>query len=196
MSSKLILIGGGGHAKTCLDVISYNNDFVPTGIISLSSEDNLTQLEWVGNDDAIFGLSKSVKDFFISIGQIRSPKPREAVGKILDSLGLNTPSFISPSASVARSARIGAGTIVFPNSYIGADVNIGRHVIVGSGAVVEHDSIVEDYCHIATGGIVNGECKIGYGSFVGAGAVLRNQISITTYSFIKMGAIVTHDVPN
>jgi homospermidine synthase len=27
MSKKIILIGGGSHANSCIDVINYNNDF-------------------------------------------------------------------------------------------------------------------------------------------------------------------------
>ena len=193
MSSDLVVVGGGGHAKTCLDIMANQDSYRVVGIVSISEDDNSTKLPWLGDDAAIPELAKSIKNFFIAIGQITTPGPREKVGQLLERLNLHAPSFISQSSIVSPSAVIGEGTIILPNSFVGADVKIGKHSIVGSGAIIEHDTIVEAYCHIATGAIVNGECNIGSGSFVGAGAVLRNQINVVSHSFVRMGAIVTRD---
>ena len=38
MRNKLILIGAGGHARSCIDVIEQEGKFKITGIVGLESE--------------------------------------------------------------------------------------------------------------------------------------------------------------
>ena len=61
---------------------------------------------------------------------------------------------------------------------------------------MEHDSIIEDFCHISTGAIVNGGVRIGRGSLIGSGAVIREGVTIGSESIVGAGVIVMKDVPS
>jgi len=54
--------------------------------------------------------------------------------------------------------------------------------------LIEHDSIVEDFCHISTGAIINGGVTVGEKTFFGSGAVSREGASIPASSFIKLNS--------
>ena len=45
--------------------------------------------------------------------------------------------------------------------------------------------MIEDFCHIATGAIVNGGTGVGSESFIGSGAVTKQGANIPEKSFIK-----------
>ena len=74
MRKKLILIGGGGHCKSCIDVIEQSNQFTLVGILDNPALVGLSVLGYdiIGTDDQIEKLSMKGYDFLITIGQIHS----------------------------------------------------------------------------------------------------------------------------
>ena len=45
-------------------------------------------------------------------------------------------------------------------SFVNAGAEIGKHCIINTKANIEHGVMVEDFCHISTGAIVNGDSII------------------------------------
>ena len=144
----------------------------------------------IGGDDDIELLSKKVKNFIITIGQIRSVKPRIDAYLSLRSLDILLPVIISPFAYVSKHSIIGEGSIIMHFSQVNAASKIGVNCILNSKSLVEHDAIVGDHCHISTGAIINGGVKLGSRSFIGSGAVSKQSIIIPEDSFIKANSIV------
>jgi sugar O-acyltransferase (sialic acid O-acetyltransferase NeuD family) len=193
---KLVLVGGGGHARACLDVIQAGGCFDVAGILDrpdLVGADVLG-VPVIGTDEDMPGLVAKGMYFLIALGQIKSPEPRIRLYVRLRELGAQLPVVVAPSAHVSPHAVIGEGSIVMHMAMVGPGVRIGANCIVNSRALVEHDAEVGDHCHVATGALVNGDCRVGSGVFIGSGAVLRQGVRIGDRSIVGMGAIVRGDV--
>ncbi|MCF8453569.1 MAG: NeuD/PglB/VioB family sugar acetyltransferase [Pedobacter sp.] len=188
----LILIGGGGHCKSCIDVIECEGKFSIKGIIDKKERFGEEVLGYpiIGSDDDIELLSKKVKNFLITIGQIKNVKPRIDAYLSLRSLDISLPVIISPLAYVSKHAHIGEGSIIMHFSQVNASSRIGINCILNSKCLVEHDAIIGDHCHISTGAIINGGVQLGSRSFFGSGAISRQSSYIPDDSFIKANSIV------
>jgi sugar O-acyltransferase (sialic acid O-acetyltransferase NeuD family) len=191
MKGKIILIGGGGHCKSCIDVIEQQGIFRIAGIVDLPEKlrQNVLGYNIIATDDDLAQLVRENNNFLISTGQIKSPDSRINLYNILKQLGAKLPVIISPLAYVSKHAIIEDGTIIMHHALINAGVKIGKNCIINTRALVEHDAVVEDHCHISTGAVVNGGVKIGSGSFLGSGAVVEQNTSIPTGSFIKANSL-------
>jgi len=195
---NIVLIGGGGHCTSCIDVIEQENRFQIAGIVDMPDKVGKTLLGYpiIGSDDDLLKLTEKYTYFLITLGQIKSPKRRISLYEQLLNLGAQLPTIVSPRAYISRHASVGTGTIVMHNSLINARAKIGSNCIINSCALVEHDAEVNDYCHISTGAIVNGGTHIAEGTFVGSGSVCRDNIRIGSYSLIGGGVSVMEEVPD
>lgn len=191
-SKPLVLIGGGGHCKSCIDVIEASDQYVIKGILDLEPKlgEKILGYTIIGTNEDIPLLVKEKTNFFITVGAIGNPSKRIELFNLVVSFSGLFPIIISPNAYVSRYARIGAGTIVMHHAVINASAVIGKNCIINTKALIEHDAIIGDHCHISTGSIVNGGTIIGARSFFGSGAVSKQYISIPENSFIKANSIV------
>jgi len=193
MSKKqIILIGGGGHCKSCIDVIESGDEYEIVGIIDAKEKigDSILGYKIIGCDDDLKSLSQKYDYALITVGQISSAELRTKLfEKVLDE-GFILPKIISSTAHISKHAIIGRGTIVMHQVVINANANIGDNCIINSKALIEHDCIIGNHTHISTGVILNGEVCVGNQSFIGSGSVLRNGISIFNQTIVGMGSIV------
>jgi len=189
---NIILIGGGGHCKSCIDVIEMQDKYTITGIIDLSENIGKKLLGYpiIGCDNNIEQLSKSYSNFFITLGQIRDYSKRKKIFDQLVSLEVTIPFVISPFAYVSKYSKIGAGSIIMHHAIVNTDASIGQNCIINTRSLIEHDAFIGNHCHISTGAIVNGGVKIGDCSFYGSGAVSKEYIELPEYSFVKANSIV------
>lgn len=195
---ELILIGAGGHARSCIDVIERQGLFQIIGLVGLQEQhDGISQVcgyPIIGTDKDLPDISKNYKHALITIGQIQSAEPRIRFYQEAIQLGFQLPTIVSPNAYVSGHATLGAGTIVMHGAIINAGVSIGNNCIINSRALVEHDARVEDDCHISTGAVLNGDVKIGASSFIGSGSIIKQGISIGRSCVVGMGLGVRSDL--
>lgn len=196
MTERIILIGGGGHCKACIDVIEKEGKYSIAGIVDMPEKLHQKVLGYkiIASDDDLPDLIKKYDCFFITVGQIKSPIKRVSLFERLDQLGAELPVIISPLAYVSKHARIGRGTIIMHQAMINADARIGKNCIINSKALVEHDSIIGDHCHIATGALINGGVKVDPGTFFGSNAVCKENIEIGKNVVIGCGMKVIEDI--
>jgi len=194
--NEIILIGAGGHACACIDVIENMQQYEIAGLVDKSIKPNVGLLGYpiLGRDDDLARLRKTFSYALITIGQIKNAARRLSLYKLLVSLGYTLPNIISPFAYVSRHAQVGNGTIIMPGAIVNANAHIGLNCIINSAALVEHDAVIGDHCHIATGAVINGEVKVGAESFVGSGTVTHQCISIGENCVIGAGAVLHKDV--
>lgn len=197
MAIDLILIGGGGHARACLDVLASLDAFRAAGIVERQEHQGgeVAGVPVVGSDSDLPGLIAAGNAALVTVGQILSPDPRIRLYSRLLELGARLPAVVARTAHMARDAEVGRGTIVMHMALVGPAVRIGENCIINSRALVEHEVQIGNHCHVATGALINGGCKIGNGTFIGSGAVLKQGIRIGERAFVGMGAIVHKDVP-
>ena len=113
MRKKLILIGAGGHARSCIDVIEQEDKFKVTGIVGLESELGLqvNGYEVIATDNDLSTLVGRAQFALIALGQISSPDARISLYQRASRAGFGLAKVVSPSAYVSPSAQIGNGTI-------------------------------------------------------------------------------------
>lgn len=188
---EIILVGGGGHCKACIDVIELENSFNIKGIVDLPEKrgEKILNYEIIASDNEIPELSKYFKFFFITLGHINSPIRRIEIFNILKSYHRTIPLIISPRAYVSKHSMIKNGTIVMHDAIINASAKIGQNCIINTKALIEHDSTIGDHSHISTGAIINGNVTIGNNTFYGSGSVCKQGINIPENSFIKANSI-------
>ncbi|MEK6624310.1 MAG: acetyltransferase, partial [Bdellovibrionota bacterium] len=194
---KILLIGGGGHCKSCIDVIECEGKYEIAGIIDVESKVGQKVLGYpiIGTDDDIEKLLSITKNVLLTMGQIKSPILRQQTINKLKPFSVNFPVIISPRAYVSRHSSIGPGTIVLHHATINAGATINSFCIINTNAIVEHDCLVHDFCHISTGAIINGNVTLGAGSFVGSQAVIKEGITIHENSIISAGIFIKDNIP-
>jgi len=192
---KIILIGAGGHAHACIDVIEQDGGYQIAGLIGVPEEMNTQHLGYpvIATDGDLPQLTKDYQYAFITVGQIQTPDHRIRLFQQVIELGFQLPAIIAPSAHVSCHATIGAGAIVMHGAIVNAGARVGNNCIINTRALLEHGATVEDHCHISTGAILNGDVHIGAGSFVGSGSVIKEGITLGERCIVGMGLSVRHN---
>ena len=196
MQPTLILSGGGGHCRACIDVIEKERRFRIAGIIDLPHK--LRQVvcgyEIIATDREISNLTLKFDHFFVTLGQIKDPRPRINLFNKLENAGADLPVIISPLAHVSKHATIGAGTIIMHHAVVNAGARVGKGCIINTKALVEHDVGIGDFCHLAPGAIVNGAVKMKAETFIGSNAVISHKIKIGRNVVVGAGVALFHDL--
>jgi len=189
MKEKIVLIGGGGHCKSVIDVIELINKYEIIGIVDTKENIGKKVLGYkvIACDDDLETIFQTCKNAVITVGQIESNKTRVKIYNKLKQIGFNLPVLISPLAYVSKHSFIDEGTIVMHHALINANVKIGKNCIINTKALIEHDCIVEDNCHISTTSVINGEVVVKENSFFGSNATSKQGIEID--GFVKAGSL-------
>lgn len=190
----LILIGGGGHCKSVIDVAE-SAGYRIAGILDRPEEfgKKILNYEVIGNDDDISKYVRSA-EFIISVGYIRNPDLRIKLYDLVKQQGGQFATLIASTAYVSRYASLDEGTVVMHHAFVNAEATVGKNVILNTFSNIEHGSIVGDQCHISTGVMVNGDCKVGNNCFIGSGTVLYNGVTITDGVIVSAGSVVRRSI--
>tara|TARA_B100001057_G_scaffold35263_1_gene31962 strand:+ start:8569 stop:9156 length:588 start_codon:yes stop_codon:yes gene_type:complete len=184
--SKIIIIGYGGHARSCIEAIKSSNKFQIIGYIDKKkNKENIFNLDYLGDDNQLPELRKISKNAFISIGQIKDNKPRKIIYKKLKKLEFNLPIIIASTAYLSNFVEIGEGTIIMHNTFLNSNVKIGTNNIINTGTIIEHDARIGNDNHISTSVVVNGNVSIGNNNFIGSNTVVNNNVKIKNNRIIK-----------
>ncbi len=191
MSSKekILLVGGGGHCRSVIDVIELENEYEIAGIIDKKEliGQNILGYKVIGSDDDLEDIFMKYKCAIVTVGQIKSNSLRVKLFDTLKNIGYELPVIISPLAYVSKHSKIDYGTVVMHHSLVNANVQIGQNCIINTKALVEHDAIIKNNCHISTGAIINGGVVVVENTFVGSNATTKEYIEIQ--GFIKAGEL-------
>ena len=185
----ILLIGAGGHCRSCMDVIEQEGRWDIAGLVGQKAEIGTSVLGYpvIASDAELADLVKDYPYALITVGHIHTPSLRAQLFHDARRLGFTLSVVVSPRAYVSRHASIGDGTMVFHGAVVNAGARIGMNCIVNSQALVEHDVAVGDHCHISTGAILNGDVRVGACSFVGSASVVKQGIVLGEHSFLGMG---------
>jgi sugar O-acyltransferase (sialic acid O-acetyltransferase NeuD family) len=197
-SKSCVILGGGSHAGTLIDIIQV------TGIAELHAVLDRDSSQWgqdllgvpvLGNDDLLPELAaQGVTHFAVGVGSTGNNRPREHLFQLGCSYDLKPLTVIHPGAFCSKRTSVGAGAQLFPGSIVNTRATLGNNVIINSGAIVEHDCIIGDHVHVATGAVLASTVRVGKLAHIGAGATVRQLISIGESAVIGAGAVVVGDV--
>ena len=193
---EIILVGGGGHCKSCIDVIEQAGTFQIAGIVDVQEKlhQKILGYEIIATDDDLSRLVGEYENFLLTLGQIKSPEKRIRLFQTLKELGVKLPAIVSPLAYISRHAEIEEGTIVMHYALVNAGAKIGENCIINTRTLIEHDVIIAGHCHIATGATLSGGVTIGENVLVGAGATVIEYKSIVDNVIIGAGSVVVEDI--
>ena len=193
---KIILIGGGGHCKSCIDVIESIKTFKIIGIIDKKENIGKKVLDYkiIGTDEDILTLSHKTDYFLITIGQIGTSSKREKIYNYLIENNLKTTCIISPFSVVSKNAIIEPGTIVMHHAVINSSAKIGKCSIINTKALIEHETQIGDFCHISTGAIINGGVVVEKNCFIGSNSTVNLGTRIHEKTIIASSSLVTKSI--
>lgn len=194
MHKKIILIGGGGHCKSVIEVAE-SAGYTILGILDRPEEvgKKVLAYEVIGVDDDI-PLYVDKAEFVITVGFIKNPALRiKLYNKVLEAGG-KLATLVASTAHVSKYAVLGIGTVVMHQAFVNAGAVIGDNVIINTFANIEHDAYIGNQCHISTGVMVNGDCQISENCFIGSQSVLANAISICSDVIVGAGSLVRKSI--
>lgn len=189
---KLILIGGGGHCKSCIDVIESTQAYEILGVLEKNCVENLKILSYpiLGDDSLIETYAKQDIEFLITVGQIKSPTVRIKLFENIKNAGGKLATIIASTAYVSKYAEIQEGTIIMHGAFLNAGVKVGQNCIINTKAIIEHDAQVGNNCHISTNAILNGDVFVSDNCFIGSSTVMYQGIKIAENTLIGANSTV------
>lgn len=191
---NLILIGGGGHCKSVIDVAE-SAGYKILGVLDMPNEVGKSVFDYkvIGTDDDIPQYVDKA-EFIISIGFIKNPSIRMRIYNKVKEAGGKLATIIASTAHVSRYATLGEGTVVMHQAVVNAGAKIGANCIINTFCNIEHDAEIGDQCHISTGTMVNGDCKVGERVFIGSQSVLANGITVGEDIVVGAGSFVRKSI--
>lgn len=192
---KVALIGAGGHARACVDLISHSETHEVAGfVLNEPSVGHVLGFPVLCSDLGLRNLIGREIQAIVAVGQLNSAFERVRLFEMLAANNIRLATLCAESAYVPTSSAVGRGSVIMRSAHLGFGARVGMNCIVNTGVIIEHDCIIGNHCHIAPGAIVNGGVRIGDRSFVGSGAVIRNGVSIGCDCFVGMGTRLTSDI--
>lgn len=191
---NLILIGGGGHCKSVIDVAE-SAGYNILGILDMPEEVGKSVLEYtvIGTDDDIPQYADKA-DFIITVGFIKNPSIRVRIYDKVKQAGGKLATIVASTAHVSRHATLGEGTVIMHQAVVNAGAKIGENCIINTFCNIEHDATIGDQCHISTGTMINGNCKVGERTFIGSQSVLVNGIAVGEDIIVGAGSVVRKSI--
>jgi hypothetical protein len=94
--TSLLLIGGGGHCRSCIDVIEAEGKYKIAGIVNQSggSREQILGYDVLGDDEDLPELYNKYPNALITVGQIKSAELRLKLFERVQRLGF----FCQPSS--------------------------------------------------------------------------------------------------
>ncbi len=195
MTADVVVIGAGGHAKVCVEILQSMGERV-----AFCVADGDSPLRWCVGVEVLLGdaylaelAASGYRRIFVALGEnlTRSRLAFEAV-----SLGFELVTAISPSAVISPSAKIGKGVVIMPTAVVNAEARIDDLCIVNTGATIDHDCVLGRGVHVAPQCGLAGGVRVSDWAFLGAGTIVLPNISIGTEAVVGAGAVVVANVPD
>ena len=195
---KLLLIGGGGHCRSCIDVIRSTGIYDIVGVLDVADNVGSTVegVDIIATDAELPSYINQIDECLITVGQVGASELREKLFQSVRAQGVRLATIVSPSAYVAESASLGEGTIVMHNVVVNAGAKVAENVILNSMSLIEHGANIGAHSHVSTRATINGDVKIEEGCFIGSHAVIFNHCTIGQHSIIGGGQVVRRNLPD
>ena len=192
---SIIIIGSGGYAKVCVDILQNLNFTINCCVTKAVDPNSLGHIFsipiLIGNEKIREKFEQGHRKAFIAVGD---NLVRKSLVGYIQSIGFEFINIVSDKAFVSSKAELGNGILVMPGAIINADAKIGSHSIINSGAIVEHDCLIGEYSHIASNTVLCGKVQIGSSTLIGAGSSVLPSVKIGARVTVGAGSVVTNDV--
>jgi len=186
---KTVLIGAGGHTRSLLSIIDFNQ-FDITGIYDDSFSPHRNEM--IGSIP-VCGIIRDIpKDAQIIIAS-GNLKTKHSLFKSFESRLTNF-NFFHSTAIIEQQVKIGIRNQFFAGSIVNVYAEIGNDNIINSGAIIEHEAIIGNNNHISVGTVLCGRTKIGNHCFIGASAVIIDGVELADNIIIGANSVVINNI--
>lgn len=197
--NKIVILGGGGHAKVLIELIRQAAQYEIAGILDLKLPvgEEVTGVPVLGKDKSLPELyEQGVRNICLGVGSVNVDSTRQQLFHKVKEIGFSLPCLVHPTAiiasdvSLSEGAQIMAGVVVQPGSII------RENTIINTAAVVDHDCNIGRHVHVCPGVVISGGSIVEDNSFIGAGAVIIHRMKIGKNVLVGAGAVVVRDIPD
>ncbi len=195
MKTRVVLVGGGGHAGGLIDILRVRSEIDIVGYTSQEEKGELYGITRLGDDRILKDLpSEGVSHACIALGAVDDNSHRRRKFQECLSYGFDILKVVHPSAIVETSAELDVGVQIMAGAIVGTGSKIGKNVIVNSGAIVSHDCTISDHVHITPGAILAADVQIGLETTIGMGVTIFRGLKIGRRCVIGSGVDLFGDV--
>jgi len=188
---KIVVLGGGGHAKVLISILKRLAAFAITGYTDTQDNGPLLGIPYLGTDDELEKLvQQGIKKAVMGIGQIKNYQLRQKVAGRAKTLGFEFPPVCAPSAVINEDVSLGEGVVIMDGVVINSGAKIGAFSIINTNASVDHDCTIEEFVHVAPGVTLSGNVQVQRFTLIGTGAAVIQGITIGEGCIIGAGAAV------
>lgn len=200
----VVILGAGGHAMVIWDLLECLERYQVLGFTDPSIKPGTpkvlgTSTVHILGDDKVLShcLVKEAKLLLIAgVG----PEPshvRQAVIRTIESYGPErTFAAVHPHAAIAKSAKIGRGTVIMAGAVINPGAVIGVHCVINTGATIDHECHLANNVFVQPGVHLGGKVVIEEGAVIGIGASIRENVHVGRNAYVGGGAFVNRDAPD
>jgi len=171
-----------------IELIGYLNDNTPEGGMigdyPVLGETN----DWESLSNEVF--------FHFSLLSVGRMKQRVSLIKGFNIPEVRLVSLIHPTAQIAKSVKIGLGTLITAHAVIQPGASLGCCCSVRSGANIGHDVQVDNFVYIGPNSTLSGYSRVGLGGFLAPNSILRDRIIMGEYSVLGAGSAALKDIPS
>lgn len=195
MTTKLILVGAGEHARVVLDAAREQTSWDVAAFVDPRPNQGLQDLglAWWGDDEQALARLTD-EHVIITLGGVDSALRRRLADRY-SVAGRHWATVIHPSSIVARDASVADGVAILARAVVNPGARIGRHCIINTGALVEHDVELGANVQVGPGVVIGGGAVVAEDTFIGLAASIRDHVTIGRSVVIGMGSVVIRDVP-
>lgn len=193
---RVVVVGGSGHAKTCIEILKYRSEFQIAGILDdgLAEGHKVMGVPVLGTLQKLDSLAaEDIRLAVLGIGSLFDLPARRKLVERVQQAGLELLSIVHPSAVVESSAGLGKGVQIHAGAVVSADAVLHDHCVVNTGAIVSHDCEIGSNAHIAPGAVLAGNVRVGPDALVGMGTTVFIGVEIGPGVVVKNGQHIFHD---
>ena len=197
MTTRVLILGAGGHAQVVADILLRARDagqpVIPIGYVDDDTAllgKNLLDLPVLGHTSALGRIPHDAIIIAIGSNQIRKRLTGE-----LAAAGETFATARHPAAIIAPDVRIDPGAMICAGVVVNTGSVIGTHSILNTGCTVDHHNSIGSCVHIAPGAHLGGEVVVEEGALVGIGATIVPRTTIGAWAAVGAGAVVVETVP-
>ena len=192
MTRGVIIIGAGGHAKVCIELLRASGYSVSYCIGASGSDETCLGVPLLHGDEHLARLrSDGYEEAFVAIG---SNGLRQRLAALATGLGFRLVNAISPRAVISPTAKMGQGVAVMAGAVINADSVIGDLAIINTLASIDHDGHIGEAAHVAPHAGLAGNVTLGARTFLGVGCKVIPEVVIGSDVVAGAGSVIIRNI--
>ena len=199
MTNRIVILGAGGNSLGILDAIEAINAIRPTySVVGILDDIPENRGRTILGAKVIGPIEDAARlDGCRFVNGISSVASFRKIPEVIRRTGIARERFetiVHPRATVASSARVGAGSAILAGSVICPEAVIGDHVIILQNTTVNHHTRIADFTTLSAGITILGYIEVGRNAFIGGGSTLAPMVKVGDGALVGAGSVVIRDL--